>query len=134
MRNTHPFLYLAYAVYAVVLSIPLGLNMIFLTPAFMPLGIDKWWVGLAFLAEGLIKLVFLIRNRPDDWLRSSMGITIFVYLFWAAATTYDFFDRSLTSLQLPIFCAGVAASAVVLLAQGFTSPAPSILPISEEEK
>lgn len=121
----------AYAVF-VVGSIALGLNMLFLTPAFMPLSLDKWLVGIVFLLHGVSKLLaFLLRGSSDTWPKVAMASTVAVHMFWFVATTYDFFARSLTSLQLPIFCAIVAAQGFIAFIQPSANPAasPSPLPI-----
>lgn len=122
MKNTHPNLYKTYLTYA-VLSIALGLNFFFLTPAFMPFQLDKFRVGLPFLGCGIIKLMLLLFNSRNKWLRLSMALSVFIYTFWAGALTFDFFDRSLTSMQLPIFVLGLAALGYFLLIEPATNPA-----------
>lgn len=122
MRDTHPNLYKTYMAFA-VLSIALGLNFLFLTPAFMPLDIPEWLIGLTLLGCGLSKLTLLILNSHMTLLRSSMALSVAIYSFWAAALTFDFFRLSQTSLQLPICYMGLAALGLVLLAEPFTNPA-----------
>lgn len=135
MRKTHPTLFILYVIYTVAL-LALGFNFIFLTPAFMPLSIDntKWAIGLVFLGCGFLDLVLLLVNsyltpRYEDTmrplLRFSMALSAITYGFWAVATTFDFFDRSQTSMQLPIYCALAAAFGFVLLTVPFTNPAES---------
>lgn len=123
MRQTHPNLFETYRTLAVI-SIASGLNLFFLTPAFMPLSLDKWIVGIFFLSCGIGQAAFLWINPKDHiWLMVSMAFTVGVYTFWAGALTYDFFDRSLTSLQLPIFVIGLARLALIFLTEPFTNPA-----------
>lgn len=123
MKDTHPKLFRDYVIFAVG-SILLGLNMFLLTPAFMPLSLDKWVVGLVFLGCGVIKTLILIFGRSNHkWLRLSMSLSVLIYSSWAVFTTYDFFASSLTSLQLPIFCLIVALLGLSSLPEPFTNPA-----------
>lgn len=122
MRHTHPNLYLAYAAFA-LLSIALGLNFFFLTPAFMPLSIPEYWIGSILLICGVTKGAALITNRPPDLVRASMALTVIIYSFWAGALAFDFFRLSQTSLQLPLTYAGLAALGLVLLREPYTNPA-----------
>lgn len=122
MRKTHPYLYKSCMTIA-ILSIGLGLNFWFLTPAFMPLKIPKELVAPIFFICGVIKLGLLLFSHNRTYLRLSMALSIVIYLFWAIATTYDFFARSLTSLQLPMFVTGVAVLGLWQLLARFTEPA-----------
>lgn len=122
MRNAHPNLYLTYMAYA-LLSIALGLNFLFLTPTFMPLDIDKWPIGLAFLSCGFVKLALLLFSSNHTWLRSVMALTVAMFAFWAGMTTFDFFRLSQTSLQLPLTYMGLAALGFLLLTEPFINPA-----------
>lgn len=122
MRNAHPTLYRTYLIYA-VLSIALGLNFLFLTPAFMPLDIPKWPIGLALLGCGLTKLELLLLGRNSTWLRPSMALSVAIYSFWGGALTFDFVRLSQTSMQLPLCYLGLAALGLVLLDEPFTNPA-----------
>lgn len=126
MRDTHPTLWHFYLLYA-LLSMGLGLNFIFLTPAFMPLGIDKLVAGLAFCMCGLVKVGLLAGNAPNNLARLSMTVSVFLYGFWAAASTHDFFALDQTSLQQPILYVGLAAVAVRLL---LSTTAATALPIT----
>lgn len=122
MRTTHPNLYKTYVAYA-VLSIALGLNFLFLTPAFRPLETPGWAIGSIFLGCGLIKLTLLLLSTNHARLRLSMALSVVIYSFWAGALTFDFFRLSQTSLQLPLTYAGLAALGVLLLLEPFTNPA-----------
>lgn len=123
MYDTYHSLYKVY-IFLTFGSIALGLNFIFLTPAFMPLHLEKWLVGMAFLGCGITELLLLLWfGSNPKWASISMAIGVIIYLFWAVATTYDFFDRSLTSLQLPIYCAIVAGVGFFLLLVPFINPA-----------
>jgi hypothetical protein len=122
LRNTHPNLWKTYLAYA-VLSIALGANFWWLTPTFMPLEIPKEPVGLAFAGCGAVKLALLLANAPNRWLRRSMALSVFLYSSWAGASTYQFFDLSQTSMQLPIAYMGLAALGVGLLIEPFVNPA-----------
>lgn len=83
-------------------SLAFGFNFLFLTPAFMPFSLPKEFVGPIFLACGFIKLAMLLLNAPNNQLRLSMATTVYIYSFWAAVLTFEFFRLSQTSLQLPI--------------------------------
>lgn len=122
MRNTHPNLYKTYMTFAVA-SISSGLNFIFLTPAFMPLSTDKWLIGLIFLGPGIVKLMLLLFGVNHLWLRTAMAVTVGIYTFWSMLLTYDFFDRSLTSLQLPIFVITLAILGFWWLVEPMVNPA-----------
>lgn len=120
MRNTHPTLYKTYLAYG-LLTVALGLNFVFLTPAFMPLSASKWVVGNAFLACGFINLLILLKTTT--WLRLSMMLSVALYAFWAGALTVDFFRLSQTSMQLPLTYFGLAALGIFLLTEPFVNPA-----------
>lgn len=122
MRDTHPNLWKTYLAYA-VLSIALGLNFLFLTPTFMPLDIPEWLIGLTLLACGVFKLDLLLLNSHNKWLRLSMALSVFIYSFWAVATTYDFFRLSQTSMQLPLTYMGLAVLGFLLLLEPAINPA-----------
>lgn len=123
MRNTHPNLYRTQMTLA-LLSIGLGFNFIILTPAFMPLTLPKEPIGLIFLGCGWPSLALLIFSPPGHmWLRVSMALSVAIYTFWAGALIYDFFDRSLTSLQLPLFTMGIAAIGFWWLIEPMINPA-----------
>lgn len=123
MRDTHPTLYKTHMTFAVG-SILSGLNFLFLTPAFMPLSIDKWPVGLIFLGCGIVQLTLLLLSRTRPFLlKASMALTVFIMMFWAGALTYDFFDRSLTSMQLPIFVLELAVIALWQFIEPLLNPA-----------
>lgn len=125
LKNTHPNLWKTYMLYA-LLSIVLGLNFLFLTPTFMPLDIPKWPIGLTFLGCGLIKLVLLLVNSKNLWLRFSMAQSVGIYSFWAGALTVDFFRLSQTSMQLPLTFMGLAGLGFLLLIEPFINPATAI--------
>lgn len=122
MRNTHPNLWKTYMAFA-VLSMALGLNFLFLTPTFMPLDVPKWPIGIALMGCSLIKLALLLLNGSNKQLRLSMSLSVLIYSFWAVATTYDFFSRSLTSMQLPLTYMGLAALGFLLLLEPAINPA-----------
>lgn len=126
MRKAHPNLYKAYASYA-LLSISLGLNFLFLTPTFMPLNFPKEPIGIALVVCGVTKAILLILRMPGSiWLRLSLTLTVFIYSFWAGATTFDFFRLSQTSMQLPLTYIGLAVLGFVLLSEPFTNPATAM--------
>lgn len=89
----------------------------------MPLDVDKWPVGVAFLACGIVKLGFLLFSSNHMWLRRVMALLVAMFAFWAGATTFDFFRLSQTSLQLPLTYMGLAALGFLLLIEPFTNPA-----------
>lgn len=122
MKDRHPTLWKVYLTYALG-SILAGLNFIYLTPAFMPFDMPKWPVGLIFLSCGVIELLLLLFVSSATWLRRSMALTVFIYLFWVGALTYDFFARSQTSMQLPIFVLIGATVALFSLIEPFINPA-----------
>lgn len=127
MRQAHPNLYLGYLT-CIAVSVASGLNLIILTPPFMPISIDKWLIGMVFLSVGLIELALLLRGPANrNWLRASMALTVLIYLFWAVLLTYDWYDRSLTSLQLPVWVIGGAAWSCWLLREPFKNPASAKL-------
>lgn len=121
LKDLHPTLYKTYLLFA-VLSIALGLNFYYLTPPFMPLSVPKEPVSLVFLGCGVIKLMLLLIKSKHSWLRLSMATSVAIYTFWAIALTADFFLRSQTSLQLPIFVMGLAALGGLLLLEPFINP------------
>lgn len=106
-----------------VLSAALGLNFLFLTPPFMPLDVPKWPIGLLLLGCSLVKLTLLLLNTRNRWLRLSMALSVTIYAFWAMGTTYDFFARSQTSMQLPLTYMGLATLGALLLMEPFINPA-----------
>lgn len=122
MKDTHPNLWRAYLVFA-LLSITLGLNFLFLTPAFMPLDIPELLIGLTLLGCGISKLTLLILNSYMALLRSSMALSVTIYSFWAGALTFDFIRLSQTSLQLPLTYIGLASLGLILLTEPFANPA-----------
>lgn len=122
MRNTHPNLYKTYVTYA-LLSIALGLNFLFLRPAFMPLDMPRWPIGLVFLGCGVSKLLALMLPSPHVLLRLSMSLSVAIYTFWGGLLTFEFVRLSQTSLQLPLTYIGLAVLGVILLTEPLVNPA-----------
>lgn len=122
MNKTHPTLYRSYLTYA-LLSIALGLNFLFLHPAFDPLGIPKAAAGVAFLGCGALKMVLMLAAARVSWLRASMALSVAIMTFWAAALTAEFFLRSQTSLQLPLTFIALAALGFLLTTEPGVNPA-----------
>lgn len=121
MRTAHPNLYGMYITYA-LLGIALGLNFIFLHPAFQPLGIPKWTIGAAFVVCGAIQLTLLLFVWNPTALRLLMALAVALMTFWAAVLTWEYFRLHQTSLQLPITYVGLAALGFLLLAEPFINP------------
>lgn len=130
MRNDHPSLYLGYMI-AAACMIGQGLNFLFRTPAFMPLGTDKWIVGVTFLGFGLLHLALLLfrSDKPEHRpaLRMQMTGIVFIILGWAAFLTIDAIRLSQTSFQLPYAYIIIAGFASVFLAMPFTNPAEATI-------
>lgn len=122
VRNAHPNLYTMYLTYA-LLSIALGLNFLFLHPAFDPLHIPKWSIGTAFLGCGVVKLTLLVFASNTTSLRLSMALSVALMSFWAGALTFAFFQLHQTSMQLPLTYIGLAVLGFLLLTEPFINPA-----------
>lgn len=105
--------------------ISLGLNFLFLNPTFNPLDIPKWTIGAIFTLLGLSELIFLnvpVDNTRKTIVRILMALIIGVMFFWAGALTIDFFERSQTSLQLPITYLVIAFLGIATLLEPTVNP------------
>jgi len=120
VRKTDPSQWRRYLGFA-VLSLSLGLNFIFLTPAFLPLGIPSYLVGLAFGGSGVAQLTILTFTASGKAIRLSMAVTLCTYIFWAAALTFDYVRFSQTSMQLPMMYIALAGLGFLLLEEPFAS-------------
>lgn len=122
-RKAHPNLY--YAVTAGALGcVALGLNFIFLKPAFNPLDIPKEIFGILFLALGLAKLYFVNFYRVKV-LRSLMALEVSLMFFYSLLLIFQFFQLNQTSLQLPITYLIIVALEYPLLVEPFINPVTS---------
>jgi len=125
LRRSHPNLFKLYLVYALT-CIALGVNFLFSTPAFDPIGISKQIPGVVFLALGLAQLVYLTVFRSAVGLRAVMALIIAAMFFWCGVLVADFFRLHQTSLQLPIVYLALGALGYPLMAEPPTNPTTSL--------
>lgn len=124
MRMTHPNLYRVYMIYALG-CVAFGLNFLLLNPTFDPLSIPKWIAGIVALPLGLSSLLVLnlpLNGRARTVARVLMLLSIIAMLFWCGALVKDFFDRNMTSLQLPIAYVIIALFGYPLLLEPDENP------------
>lgn len=101
LRLSHPNLWLILVGLGVG-CVAIGLNFLFLKPAFNPLDIPKEVFGWLFLTLGLVELLFLNFLRNWRLLRLVAALLLALLTFYAILLTYQFFEKNQTSMQLPI--------------------------------
>lgn len=121
LRRTHPNLYSSLMVYG-LLNIALALNFIFLTPAFDPLGINKYIFGVIFIVMGAVKILALNIAAPPRFLRFTVAANVSLFLFFGGILVAGFFSEGQTSLQLPLTYFGLAFIEYPLLKEPLVNP------------
>lgn len=103
--------------------VALGLNFLFLKPAFDPLGVTKTASGAVFLAVGIPKVFVLNRRLPLSVIRTVITIQLWVMLTYAGLQVAAFWKEAQTSLQSPILYVMLSAVELVLLREPYVNPA-----------
>lgn len=123
LHDTHPLLYRGFLTFALV-SVALGLNFFFFTPAFNPYEIPVEITGGVFLALGLIKLAVIYKFPTLLNIRLSMAACMGWMIFWGVSTIMSF---PATSLQLPILYAAMVAFQMWHLLEPYKNPLTATL-------
>lgn len=105
-----------------VLNVALALNFLILTPAFDPLGIDKYVFGAVFLAMGVVKIIALNISAPPRFLRFVVAANVSLFFFFGGILVAGFFQEGQTSLQLPLTYFGLAFIEYPLLKEPLVNP------------
>lgn len=121
LRHTHPNLYRALTTHACC-TMALGLNFLFLTPAFNPLGVPKMPTGFVFCGVSIAKLVTLNMHGDLRRLRLATACSVALMFTWGVLQTLAYFQLKMTSLQSPILYFGLALVEYWLLTEPFTNP------------
>jgi hypothetical protein len=105
-----------------VVTFALGLNFLFLTPAFNPLGVPKMPTGVVFVAIAVAKLITLNMQGPLWRLRAATATSVALMFSYGVLQVAAFFQLGQTSLQSPILYFGLALVEFWLLSEPFTNP------------
>lgn len=109
MKETHPNKYQGLMDFG-WLSFAVGLNFLFLKPAFDPLGIPKTLLGFVFMIVGIVLICALKWGKILRWSRWASAISVGWYVIYTGLLVAAIFQEQQTSAQLPIFVAYAARS------------------------
>jgi len=120
IRKSHPALFYTLMTLG-IMTVLLGLNFWFSTPAFNPYEIDKDIIGLIFFLIGICQVVFLNFFHNLRMVRGMLGISVGWMFFWGVSNAQQFF-MGLASLQLPIIYIALAIMQIPLLMESPINP------------